>query len=106
MTALSEVKYMFHQQWYIAYRLEDNYNNSPYFYNGHKTILPDGYYHAYLNPCRYKEKEYSYSFYKYDLYEYFLKSTALVYDSGDVLFRKDDIISKTKLGCDSYDLQN
>lgn len=86
------------QRWYVVYRIEDEFGNSPYFYKGHNVVLPEGYYHGYLNPCLYREKEYSYSTYKYILYEYLLYSTALVYNSGDVLFRDDDVISKTKIG--------
>ena len=86
------------QKWYIVYCIEDQYGNSPYYYNGFKAILPDGCQHGYLNPCRYKEKEYKYEAYRFTLYEYLLGPDALVYDSGDVLFRKEDIISKTKIG--------
>ena len=82
----------------VAYRLEDGQSLSPDYVSGHPVIIPDGYYLAYMNPCRYKERDYMFVWPKYDLYEYLLFSTALTYPGGEVLFRKDDVISKSRLG--------
>ena len=77
----------------LAYRLEDAQGFSPDYVNGHRVIIPDGYYLAYKNPCVYKDAVYKFVWPKYDMYEYLL-----TYPNGEVLFRKDDIISKTKIG--------
>lgn len=74
----------------IAYRLEDRYGNSPYF------GCNDGYLHAVLNPCRFKESDYIKFYYIMDVYEYLLFPTAKIKDSN-VLFQRQDIISKRKL---------
>ena len=79
----------------IAYRLEDKYGNGPYFYNGRSVILPEGYSGAYLDPNRFKDSAYGNSVYKYSMCEYVLYRTAQVYDTGEVLFRKEDIVSKS-----------
>jgi hypothetical protein len=79
----------------IAYRLEDEYGNSPFYFNGHKVILPENYSCAALSPDRFKESEYKHLLFKHSLYEYVLGKTALVYDTGEVLFRDEDVISKS-----------
>ena len=81
----------------IAYRLEDDYGNSPFYYKNHKVVLPEGYYAAFMNLDRLYEPCYTRSCTKLHLYEYLLNITAQTYDTGEVLFRKIDIISKTKL---------
>ena len=88
---------MVHQNNYtviIAYRLEDKYGNSPFYYNGHEVILPEGYYAAVTDITKFRDRDYKYSFYRLSLYEYVLSSTALVYDTGEVLFREEDVRSK------------
>lgn len=92
---------MLSQPWHkrvVAYRLEDEYGNSPYYYDGYKAMLPDGYFCAYLNPARYRESDYSHFCHKMNLYEYLLLPSVLTYSTGEVLFRADDIISKSKIG--------
>ena len=79
----------------IAYRLEDKYGNSPFYYNGYKVVLPEGYYAAVLDITRFRNEDYKYSYYRLSLYEYALNITAQVYDTGEVLFRKEDIRSKS-----------
>ena len=79
----------------IAYTLEDRYGHCPFYYDGHKAIIPEGYYFAYLNPSIFRESCYRKYYYKMHMYEYVLFNTALTYDTGEVLFRKEDIISKT-----------
>jgi hypothetical protein len=86
------------QRWHtiiLAYRLEDERGDGPFLYNGHKVILPECYYGAYLNPE--SLKEFKYSPLKYNLYEYALGKNAVVYDTGEVLFRDDDVISKPQI---------
>lgn len=86
------------QNWHtviLAYRLEDELGNSPFYYNGHKVILPECYYGAYLTPSRFNE--FVCSPRKYFLYEYVLGRNALVYDTGEVLFRDEDVMSKTAI---------
>lgn len=82
----------------LAYRLEDHYGNSPYYYNGYKAILPDGYLCAYLNPCRFRESDYERFIHKLDIYEYLLYPTAKILEGNEVLFKPKDIISKSKTG--------
>lgn len=92
---------MLSQQWHtrvVAYRLEDEHGNSPYYYDGRRVWLPEGYMYAFLNPSRFKESEYRHFCYKMDLYEYLLLPSVLTYPTGEVLFRADQIISKTKTG--------
>lgn len=81
----------------IAYRLEDRYGNSPFYYDGYQVILPEGYFAAILDLTKFRDKDYKYSFYRLSLYEYVLSPTALVFDTGEVLFRKEDIRSKVLL---------
>lgn len=86
------------QRWHtviIAYCLEDELGNRLFSYNGHKVVLPECYCGGYLNPQIFKDFKYSPK--KYNLYEYILGKDTLVYDTGEVLFRDADIISKTKI---------
>ena len=82
----------------LAYRLEDQYGNSPYYYDGYKAVLPEGYLCAYLNPCRFRESDYKRFLYKLDIYEYLLVPSAKILEGNEVLFKPKDIISKSKTG--------
>ena len=82
----------------IAYRLENEQGISRDFVNDHAVIVPEGYFLGKKDPCVFREGCYAYSIVRHNLIQYILFPTALIYDTGDVLFRKDDIISKTKLG--------
>lgn len=93
---------MLRQEWHkrvIAYRLEDEFGNCPYYYDdGRKALLPEGYLFGYMNPSRFRESDYRHYYYKMSLYEYLLIPSVLTYDTGEVLFKPDQVISKTKLG--------
>ena len=92
---------MLREKWHkiiIAYRLEDEYGNCPYYYDGYKAMLPDGYLFAYMNPSRFKESDYKYFCYKMSLYEYLLLPSVLTYETGQVLFKPNEVISKAKIG--------
>jgi len=81
----------------IAYRLEDVQGQSKDFINDRPVIIPDGYFLGNTDPCIYKEPAYMSVWPRYDLYEYLLYPSALTYPHGEVLFRQDDIVSKTKI---------
>ena len=92
---------MLSQPWHkrvVCYRLEDKYGNCPYYYDGCRALLPCGYLFAYLNPARFKESDYLRYYHKLDMYEYLLIPSALTYSDGTVLFKSDQVISRTKIG--------
>ena len=91
---------MLYQPWHkrvIAYRLEDGHNNCPFFYDGHKAMLPDGYLFGYMNPSIFRESCYKHYYDKMGLYEYVLIPSVLVYDTGEVLFKPDQVLSKSRI---------
>lgn len=93
---------MLRQPWHkvvIAYRLEDKHGNAPpYLYEGRRALLPCGYDYAYMNPCIFKEYGYAKYYKRYSMYQYFFFPFVLTYDTGEVLFKPNEVSSKTKLG--------
>jgi len=81
----------------VAYCLENKYGESPCYIDGKEVVYPEGYKCAFMNPTRLYEIEYRRYFYHFYVYEYVLNLTALIYDTGEVVFRPDDVLSKTKM---------
>lgn len=81
----------------IVYCLENKYGQSPCIIDGRSVVFPEGYKYGFMNPSRFKEKDYRRFFYQFSMYEYVLDLSALVYDTGEVLFTEKDILSKTKI---------
>ena len=79
----------------IAYCLENEFGESISYIDGRHVVFPEGYKCGFMNPCVFKEREYHRCFPKMHIYEYVINTTALIYDSGEVLFTPRDILSKS-----------
>ena len=81
----------------IAYRLEDDYGNCPYYQIGPQIQYPifDTYYRAFLDPTQFRDEKYSSHYRKFHVFEYVLDKNAYALDNGVVMFRSKDVISKT-----------
>ena len=86
----------------IAYRLEDDNGNSPFYVSSNNThfpsnVLPDigEWFCAFCNPCKYLESPYNKYLNSFDIYEYLLHSNIHIGIHGEVNFRTKDVISKS-----------